>query len=172
MVRGKKGDATDITLLLVMVFFLAISFVVVLYTNTLLQRVISDTILNQSSAYSSINEAFDNINLYSTQRAFVIVFSFLCIGILISSFLIRVHPIYMFLYIITLGVAIFVSVYLANTYEVVVSNPVFAEFATNYATITFIMQHIVRILLGVGALSMIIIFGKIGGGGSDSGDFG
>lgn len=171
MVKGKKGDATDLPLLLIMLFFLAVSFVVALYGNTIIKSVISDTVLNESEAYPSINEAFTTINEYTTQRAFVIFFGFLCVGILIGSFLIRVHPIYLFLYIITLGVAIFVAVYLANTYELIVSNETFSAFASNYTTITFIMQHIVKILLGVGALSMIIIFGKIGGGGN-SGDFG
>lgn len=164
----KRGDPTDIILLIVMLFFLAISFVVVLFANSKIQNIISTTVLNESAAYSSINASFDNINNYGVQRGFVIFFGFLVIGILVSSFLVRVHPVFIFIYIITLGMAIFVSVYLANTYELVVANGSLAVLATKYGTITWIMQHIAKILLGVGALSMVIIFGKIGGGGDNS----
>jgi hypothetical protein len=163
----RKGDPTDIPLFLIIIFFVAISVVVALYVNGIIQNdVIGNTALNTSSAYSSINESFNNINVYATQRAFVLFFGLLVVGILVSSFLIRVHSAFIFIYIITLGTAILVSVYLANTYALVVSNPEFASFAANYATITWMMQHIVKILIGVGALSMVIIFGKIGGGNS------
>jgi len=93
-------------------------------------------------------------------------FAILCIGIMISSFLVKVHPIFIFIYIITLGVAIFVSMYLANTYEMVVTNATLSVIASKYTMVTFIMQHVAKILLAVGAMSFIILFGKIGGGGS------
>jgi hypothetical protein len=168
--RKLKGDPTDITLLLVMLFFLAISFVVAIYTNTILQSVISTTVLNESAAFTSIDSAFENVNVYGVQRGFVIFFGFLVIGILVSSFLIRVHPVFIFIYIITLGMAIFTSIYLANTYQMVAENAAFAAITANFASITFVMQHIGKILLGVGALSMVIIFGKIGGGGNSQVD--
>ncbi len=80
--------------------------------------------------------------------------------------MVRVHPVFLFIYIITLIVAIFVAMYLGNAYELVVSNGQLATIADNYAMMTWVMEHITLILLGVGALSMIIIFGKVGGGGS------
>ena len=166
----KKADPTDIVLLLVMVFFLAVSFVVVLFANSKIHEVISTTALNESDAYASIDAAFTNINEYTVQRGFTLFFAILIIGIMVSSFMIRVHPVFIFIYIITLMSAIFVSIYLANAYELVVSNAQLAELASNYAVITWIMQHVTTILLAVGALSMIIIFGKVGGGGSTASD--
>jgi len=166
----RKGDPTDMILLLVMVFFLVISFVVALYTNEKVHDIISTTALNQSDAYSSIDSAFTTINEFTVQRGFLLFFGILIIGILVSSYMIRVHPIFMFIYIITLIVAIFVAMYLGNAYELVVSNGQLATIADNYAMMTWVMEHITLILLGVGALSMIIIFGKIGGGGSSTQD--
>ncbi len=166
--QRKKADPTDIVLLLVIVFFIVISFVVVLYTNSKIHEIISTTALNESAAYPSIDAAFTTINEYTVQRGFVLFFGILIIGILVSSFMIKVHPIFMFIYIITLGVAIFVSVYLANAYELVVSNGQLSTIAANYGMMTWVMQNITIMLLAVGALSMIIIFGKIGGGGSAS----
>jgi hypothetical protein len=160
----KRADPTDIILFLVLIFFLAISFVIVGFANSKIQNLISNTALNSSEAYSSINSSFDNINNLGMQRGFVLLFGLLVIGILISSFLIRVHPVFIFIYIITLAVAIFVAIYLANSYALVQDNPHFAELSSNNTMITWVMQNIVKILIGVGALSMIIIFGKVGGG--------
>jgi len=79
---------------------------------------------------------------------------------LVSSFLVRVHLIFIFIYIITLLCSILTSVYLANAYAMVVANGQLAALASNFATITWMMEHITKILLAVGAMSMIIIFGK------------
>jgi len=159
----RKNDPTDIILLTIMLFFLAISIAVTIFVNTQVDKVNSETALNQSPASDSIISSFRNINQFVTQRAFTMFFAFLVIGILISSFLVRVHPVFIFIYIITLGVAILVTVYLANTYAMVVANPQLAEIADHFAMTTFLMQHSVKIMLAVGALSMIIIFGKIAG---------
>jgi len=165
----KRGDPTDIVLFLVILFFLAVSIVIALFVNNIiLEDVISGTVLNSSSAYESINDSFTNVNELGVQRTFIFIFALLIIGILVSSFLIRVHPVFIFLYIIMLAVTIFVSIFLANSYATLVENPLFVEIASNYEMMTWVMQHIVKILIGVGALSMIIIFGKIGGGGSEN----
>jgi hypothetical protein len=166
----KKSDPTDILLFLVIVFFLAISLSVTLFANQKIQNLISSTALNESTAYSQINESFSSINQFVAQRAFTLFFGILIIGILVSSFLVRVHPVFIFIYIITLGVTIFVSIYLANAYALMVSNSQLAEISANFAMMTWIMQNVTRILLAVGALSMIIIFGKIGGGTSGQSD--
>ena len=161
MLRNKRGDVTDTLMFLIVLFFVAISLVITLYTNSIIQNVISTTALNESTAYASINTSFTMIQEYSVQRGFVLFFGILVIGIIVSSFLIRVNPVFIFIYIFILGIAIFTSIYLANTYALMVENPLFAEISTNYTMITWVMQNVVTILLAVGGLSMIIIFGKV-----------
>lgn len=161
----KKADPTDIIFFLIVMFFLAISFVVVLYANSKIKEVIDTTVLNETDAYPSITSSFNTINTLTVQRGFTLVFGLLVIAILVSSFMIKVHPIFIFIYIITLAVAIFVGVYLGNVYEEIVAVEEFTALAANYAMMTWVMQNVVKILLGVGALSMVIIFSKIAGGG-------
>jgi hypothetical protein len=165
----RKGDPTDIVLFLVIIFFLAISLAVSLFANNTIQNLISTTALNSSEAYSSINSSFSDINRFVAQRGFTLMFGILIIGIIVSSFMVRVHPVFIFIYIITLAVAIFVAIYLANAYAMIVANPQLAELAENFGMMTFFMRNITKILLATGALSMIIIFGKIGGGDSSRG---
>ena len=171
ILKSKKGDVTDTLLFLVIMFFLAISLVVALFANSKIKEVIDTTVLNQSAAYSSITSSFEIVQMYTVQRGFVLMFDILIIGIMVSSFLIRVHSVFVFLYIITLGSAIFVSIFLANSYALIVSNGLLADFADNYGTMTWVMQNIAVILLAVGAISMIIIFGKIGQNGGGEPDF-
>ena len=164
----RKGDPTDIMLFLVIIFFLAVSLAIAVYANTIIHKVISDTTLNESQAYSQIDSAFTKVNDYAVQRTFTFIWGLLILGIIISSFLVRVHPIFMFLYIIMLIVTIFISIFLANSYATIVDNSLLSDISSKFETMTWLMQHIVQVLIGVGALSMIIIFGKIGGGGSSS----
>ena len=164
MLRKRKGDPTDILLFLIIVFFLAISLSVALFANSKIANIIDTTVLNESEAYQSIHNSFTTINEHTAQQGFTLFFGILIIGIIVSSFLVRVHPVFIFIYIIVLGITILTSVYLANAYAMMVANGQLAEIAENYGMMTFIMRNIVKILLAVGALSMIVIFGKIGGG--------
>lgn len=172
-IRNKKGDATDMVLLLIILFFLAVSFIVALFVNDKLKEIIDTTALNESAAYQDITDAFDKMNSTTVQRGFVLFFGLLVVGIMASSFLIRVHPIFIFIYILTLSAAIFVAVFLANTYQIIIETPQLAAIASQQGMINFIMQNIIKILVGVGAMSMIIIFSKIftrPAGGSGVGD--
>lgn len=164
---NRKGDATDILLFLVIVFFLAVAFIVVIFVNTKLSQVITDTPLNDTASAPDINNAFETVNTKTVQRGFILMFTILIIGMLVSAFLIRVHPIFFFFYIITVGFAIFLAVFLSNTYQMLIENPTIATIATEQTMINFVMQNIIAILIGSWALSIIILFGKLftaGGG--------
>ena len=156
----KKGDPTDVITLIIFLFFLAVAFTVVLYANTILSSVIETTVLNDSTASATILESFDRINASGTQNGFLILFSFLILGVILSSFLVDVHPVFLFIYIITLIFAILLSVYLSNTYSLIAENPLFVEALSYTPLIEWIMTHLVMIALGTGVLSMLVIFGK------------
>jgi hypothetical protein len=161
MVLGKKGDASDTLVLLIILFFLAVSFIVVIFVNTKLQEVVQTTELNSSVAAPSILRAFDRMNTTTVQRGFVMILALAIIFMMVSAFMVRVHPIFLFIYIFTLGITIFVAVFLANMYEALVNTPALAEIAAQQTMITWVMQHIVRVTLVAGVISMIVIFSKI-----------
>jgi len=167
---GKKGDASSIILFLIIIFFLAVSFMVVLFTNDILFNVVQTTVLNDSSASISILSAFNTVNTVTVQGGFTLMFAILVIGMLLSSFLVRVHPIFIFLYIFTLGISIFLAVFLTNIYQSLIESSSFVGINASGGTmITYIMQHPIVILVGVWALSMLVLFGKVLIGNSSSG---
>ena len=169
-INVKKGDPTDTTLFIIMVFFLAVSLVVVLYANTQIKNVIDDTVLNSTTTYTSINESFTSINEEGINNGFILLFAFLIISMLVSAALIRVSPVFIIIYIITLLFATFVAMNLANTYELLVETNLLETLSSNYPSILWVMQHIAEILVATGVLSLIIIFAKPFGSGGYSSD--
>jgi len=167
--KEKQGDVTDIFLFIIVAIFLAISFIVVIFVNNQIKDVIQNTALNESDASAVIVERFTSINEQTVQRGYVLFLSILIIGMLVSAFLVRMHPAFLFLYIITLGFAIFVSVYLSNMFYAFIQVEEMALIASQQPMITYFMKNLVKIVLAVGGLSMIIVFSKIFSppGGSD-----
>lgn len=161
MLKNKRGDVSDVLVVMLISVFLAVSFIVVLFVNDKIKDVITDTALNDTSVAPDIIDAFDRVNSTTVQRGYALFMGFLILGIVISSFLTRLHPAFIFLYIIVLAFTIFVSVFLGNMYEALISNDSLAVIAENQNMITFFMQNIVKITLAVGALSMIVAFSKL-----------
>jgi len=158
----KKGDISSIITFLVVVFFLAVSFIVVAFANNELKAVITDTELNGTQVATDAATQMDNITNKTINNSFGAIVAFLIIGMIISSMLVRIHPVFLFIYIIITAVAVFAAVPLANTYEKIISNDTFASVAANQTIITWIMEHIVLVLIGTAAISMIILFSKLG----------
>jgi len=174
LIKDKQGDLSDIMVILLITTFLAVSFIVVLYANDKVKEVIETTELNDTSAAPSILSAFDTINSTTVQNGFGIMMGLLIIGILVSSFLVRIHPAFLFLYIIILAFTMFTAVFLGNMYDKLTDVDELSSIAENQPIINYFMEHIVLITLAIGALSMIIVFAKIfstpGGGGGGMGD--
>ncbi len=100
------------------------------------------------------------VGTITIQRGFFLLFVGLIISTMITSFLVRTHPIFIFLYIIFLGITVFLGTYLGNMYETFSTNPVFANTLASQTLINAVMQNIIQIIIGVGALSIIIVFAK------------
>ena len=158
---NKRGDVTDYITFLIIIFFLAVSLLVAAFVNNVMKEVITGTDINNTDVAEEAVNQIDNIIENTTDNGFTVIFAFLIIGMLVSSFLVRVHPVFIFLYIIFLAVSIFVAIPLANTYQLLVNNPAFASVGQYQIKTTWFLEHITKILLGVGAMTMIVTFGKL-----------
>lgn len=158
---NKKGDATDPFIVMVILFFLAVAFIVGIFVNTKISEVITTTALNDSAAAGSIISTFDNLNATGIQRAYVLIFALMVIFVMASAFLVRVHPFWLWIYIFMLFATILTSVFMANTYGALADNANFALIIADQGMITFFMQNAVKIALGISGFSMIIVFSKL-----------
>ena len=158
--RNKKGDVSDGIVILIILFFLAVSFLVVAFVNGKFYDVVMTTPLNQSSVAPQIGDSINLISTTTIQRGFVMIFAILVIGTLVSSFLVRVHPAWIFLYIFFLAFDVFLAILLANTYNALIETDALAAMAAQQTMTNWIMKNIVKIIIGVIGLSLIVLFAK------------
>lgn len=156
----KKGDLPDVLVWLITIFILAIGLFIFAYVIPTIGTGLSDAGLNKSTEGANAIQTFSSIGTVTIQRGFFMLFAGLIMGVMISSFLIRTHPIFMFLYVIFLGLSVFLATYFGNAYETLTSSTLFAGTLASQGLINVVMNNLPKITLGVGALSIIIVFAK------------
>jgi hypothetical protein len=165
--KNKKGDITDSLAFIITIFVFAIGFFTLAFVIPKITDGLKSANLDNSVEGTAAIDKLEDFGLNGIQRGFFFLFIGLCIAQLISAFYIDSHPIWLFLYVIFLGLTVIIGLYLGNAYEQMILSPSFASF--NQGLITAIMQNSIKIVVGVGALSMIIIFSKFGYGGGSGG---
>jgi len=162
----KKGEITDIVIFIITIFFLAVSFVAVGMVMQKLKFVVESTPLNSTEVGQTVIHSYDVITFESIPNAYVFLFAFLIIAQLITSFLVKYHPIFIVFFICIAGFSIFVSFVLANAYSAFVNADVLNDVAYRYSSMNYIWQHIGIIMSAVSALSLIILMARLPGSSS------
>lgn len=168
ILKNKKADVSEFIIWPVVIFFIAVSFLVSAYIINAFSTTIKKTTLNETDVGVESITKLDNIAQVVIQRAFLSVFAFLIIGTLLSSFLVRIHPAFLVIYIIFFAIGCFISIPLANTYQKLMENAEMAEVAGYQTMMNTIMEKILWVMIGVGAMSLIVVFGKMYGSGGYS----
>jgi len=165
LVSGKKGDVTDPLIFLVVVF----TFSIILFIFAFIIPQISQGLelggLNNTPEGANAIDKLEDFGTLTIQRGFFLLVMGLMMGTLISSFLVRTHPIFLFLYIFMLGLTILIATYLGNAYDQLRSIPLLADTLASQTLINLIMENLITIILSMGALSIIIVFAKFSSSG-------
>ena len=168
--KSKKGDLPDMLIFLVTAFILAVGLLIFAFVIPSITDGLCVAGMNESSEGASAISGLRELGVEGLQKGFLFLFTGLIMGTMISSFLIRTHPIFMFLYIFFLLLTLFIGGFLGNAFEQVATTSALADTLGTQGLISVVMQNIVLITLFVGALSMIIIFAKFSSfGGRSSG---
>ena len=157
--KQKKGDLTDILTLVITLFVLAVGLLVLMFVVPAITGGLKSAGLNNTQAGSDAVAGIDNLTSV-INYGYLMLFVGLMLSVLISSFFIRSHPIFMFLYIFFLAISIMLSIYLGNAYYSLEQSPIFATMISQATFLHLVMSHIAEISLAVGALSIIIVFAK------------
>lgn len=163
--KQKKGDAVDMLIIVISIFFLSIIFLTYWYFTTTTATALASTQINNSDTRAGI-ESLNMLGTSGAANGFVMIFGALILGLVLSSFFIDQHPVFLGIYIVMLIITILMAVLLGNAYAQITSQEPFLSGATAQPVIDIVMRNIVRIALGVGVLSMIIVFAKLGRGAS------
>ena len=160
LVCSKKGDLPDMLIFVLLIFILGVGLFILAFITPQIAEGLNTAGLNSSSEGTNSIDKLASMGTVTIQRGFLFLFFGLAISTLITSFFTRVHPLFLFLYILFLGLTAFIGTFLGNAYEQVTSSPVLADTLASQGMITVIMQNIVLITVVIGALSMIITFAK------------
>lgn len=163
--KNRRGDVTDMLVFLIVIFILAIGLFIFAYIVPQISSGLDDAGLGESSEGGSAINRLSDFGTITIQRGFLLIFGGLIISTMITSFFARTHPIFLFLYIMVLGITVFLSVYLGKAYQDLTNIDVFAETLASQTIMNAIMSNIITIVIAVGALSMIIVFSKFTSGG-------
>lgn len=167
-ISNKKG-ITDVFFIVAILFAIAISFLIAMFIATNLRTSMTDTITTMDNTSGVMFNQTISVVPQVTDTAFLIILIGLIIGILIASFLFYSHPIFMVIYIIMSIGALLVAVIFSNVYETV-STTSGLNSSIAYLPITnYVMLHLPLFVLGIIALSIIIIYAKSQMGGANQG---
>ena len=157
---NKRGELSDLIVWVITIFIFAVGLFILAYITPQIIGGLKTAGLNSSSEAAQAIENTQATLGFTINSGFLILFSGFIISMFISAFLVRTHPIFLFLYIFFLVVSLVLALYMGNAYYDLQTNPLFADSLDNSSFINTIMNYIVEITLAVGALSLIIMFSK------------
>lgn len=159
-VKNKRGDVSDILIFASLVFIFAVVLVIFTFIIPEITQGLRDGGLNNTPEGSSAIDQLEDFGSKGIQRGFFLIFMGFIFSTFITSFLARTHPVFFFLYLFVLAITILVGSFLGNAYDDVINIPILADQLASQTLINVVMQNYITIILGVGALSMFIVFGK------------
>lgn len=160
MFNNKKGELTDILIWIIYIFILAVGLFILMYIIPSISTGLRGSGLNNSAEGAGAINQLEDIGTSTINNGFMMLFVGLIISMMITSFLVRTHPIFLFLYIFILAITLLLGMYIGNAYNTLSTNSIFSSMVNNASFINLVMNNIVEITLAVGALSMIIVFAK------------
>lgn len=168
MGMNKKASVMDIFLLMIIALALAVVCVIMLYVShvtedelyehsDVLQRAIGpgeNITLVLQDTFGAVPRAFESFKWITGMLIFGMMLS-----ILLSSYLVRVNPIWLVPYILVWIIAIIVSVPLSNSYETIMQHPTLASTFVGFWAQNYIFAYFpiwITVIGGAAAALMVI----------------
>jgi len=167
LLKNKKGDVTDIIMIGFWLLIMGIGIFAIMFFSNSTITPLKDTVIGEDvNALAALN-SWQNYSNLAVPGTFLIIFFALLLGVIVSSFFIRTHPIFIPVYILFALISIVVAVILGNVWGNLKD---VSEFQTILDTNTItnimdvIMSNMVLVTLSVFIITLVIIFAKPGGG--------
>lgn len=155
--RNKKGSVQDLFFVAGIVFFAAFIILIGYKINSEFKNQIDgmDNIPDTAKASTTtLNNYYPGI--IDNSFAFIIVF--LCLGVLTLAALVRVHPIFIPIFLIVYLLLLFFCGVISNIYQEIASQPALAVEASNLDLILFSMTYLPLIIGVIGIILMVIMY--------------
>lgn len=159
IMENKRGGIISIITLIIFLVTFSIFLIITYYVTDQIEGAIRNSSMNDSEAVRDVLGEQSNINA-QLDNVYMILFAGLCLSVLLVSFIIDANPIWIPIYIILFGSTILVGVIMNRVYVEFYNNATLTTIAQLQTYQTAIMSNFIPIILGIGVLSMIIIYGK------------
>lgn len=170
---NKKGQVEGIMYFFGIILAIIVTAVIMgFFVNTMVGKFSNsmagiDPTANQTG--QSIITKFNN----TWDTAIMFVFLLNVIILLVSSFLIDIHPLFVIIYVIAIVFLIFLAPNILYAIEKINTNPQFLEQYNRMPMTKFVFDNFIMVLLGVVILSGIVMYARIkmGHGGQIGGNY-
>lgn len=158
--KNKRGSMIDVFFLVVTITGLAIFILIVSHVTPKITDGLKE--MDGLNKTNESKEALDAVEENNNKLDGILLFIFvgLIIGIFITAFLIDSHPVFVVVYIFLLGFSVLIGVIMNKVYESFYNSETLNETARELTFTTAILNNYVPIIIGVGIITMIIIFAK------------
>ncbi len=162
MVRrmNKKGSGRDLIFFIAFLFFIGIGFFVGFRTYDTIKTELIDNspVGDNQQATDALNDVADTIAMFD--YFFIVLFISMILGMMISSFLVDIHPIFYVFFVLMWIIAIMIATILAVTYQDMSAFEYFSTMETAMPSIHFVFQNLPILSTVVGFLLVIVMFVK------------
>lgn len=177
-INNKGFVFTDLFLMIAILIVMVVIFAGFIYFFGLINTNLRDIGVIQGVNENNINmtqitdDSFGYLNIGAQNLRFLAlaIFFGLLLSILISSFLIKVHPVFFIVYFFILITAIVSSFVISNVYEDLRTNEVLGDIMQSFTAIDYVIIYLPLVIIVTGAIAGILMFigisrdSELGGG--------
>lgn len=160
-----KAQIGEISFVIILITTIALCFIFAAFVYKSIQPQINGISFATNESVAAYNQFETAFPIFDHAMIFIIVG--LTIGLLVTSFLIPTHPVFLVVNIFGFMILVFLAAVMSNTYyNVAAMDPLLLNVTQQYYPATnYVMQYLPIICVGIIALSTIILFGKSQAGG-------
>lgn len=155
---NKRGQVSQIMFIITYITFVALAVILISF-------IVSKIMGELKTAGPSIPEVEQvKANMSTMPHYYDYTFVFLVLvltaGLLISSFLIPTHPMFIVVNIVGIFILVIFSMILSNLFGYVATEPGFEDFALQFPFTVFIMQYLPWVCVTISLLATIVMYAK------------
>lgn len=163
IIGRKKGSLPDTLFFVIKLLVMAVAFILLGFFWTQFGSELDSSPVNNTATGGKAVDFIQDVGENRMPTYFTMLFVFDIIGIIVTSFLISLSPIFFVLYIIFAAFAVLLGVFSEVFYERLSESAILSSYVASQGMINFIMQHTMTIALIVCGISALIIMSKIPG---------
>ena len=157
--RTKKGSGRDLFFLIAFMFFLGIAFYVSLTTyNSVIDALKTTDIGNNQQAVDAMDSVATTLG--KLDYFFMIVFIFLIIAMMISSFLVDIHPIFYVIFAFAWILSVLVAVLISYVFDRLLEFSYFGSYLAQFPFAYYVFDYLPVITTVIGFLLVVVMFVK------------